>query len=181
MSSTTSSNITVITGARGPRGFQGATGSGARGVTGFQGNQGPQGRQGLKGNTGNVGSTGPQGNQGNTGVQGPTGSNTGTVYTLTDTSTVTPDFSVGNNFTWTLGAAGRTLANPSNLVAGQSGLIFILQDAGGSRTITSWGSYYKWSGGVAPSLSTAAYSLDILTYFVRTNTSIVCQLVTGFA
>ena len=57
----------------------------------------------------------------------------GSITTLTSATTVTPDFSASNNFTLTLGH-NITLANPSNLTAGQSGAIFLVQDGTGSRT-----------------------------------------------
>lgn len=46
----------------------------------------------------------------------------GSITALTDGATITPDFAVANNFSVTLGG-NRTLANPSNLTAGQSGSI----------------------------------------------------------
>lgn len=92
------------------------------------------------------------------------------IGTLTDGATITPDFATNNNFTVTLGD-NRTMANPSNLVAGQSGSIFIVQDATGSRTL-SWGSYWDFSGGVAPILSATANAVDRVDYIVRSTTSI---------
>ena len=62
-----------------------------------------------------------------------------TITTLTDGATVTPDFATSNNYTLTLGG-NRTIANPTNLTAGQSGSIFLVQDGTGSRT-AAWGSY----------------------------------------
>lgn len=94
----------------------------------------------------------------------------GEITTLTDGATVTPDFADSNNFTLTLGG-NRTLANPTNLVAGQSGSIFIIQDGTGSRTL-AYGSYWDFAGGTAPTLSTAANSVDRIDYVVRTTTSI---------
>jgi len=94
----------------------------------------------------------------------------GTITTLTSGATVTPDFGASNHFTLTLGQ-NLTIANPSNLVAGQQGSIFLIQDSTGSRTIT-WGSYFDWAGGTAPTLSTAASSVDRLDYIVRTTGSI---------
>ena len=44
----------------------------------------------------------------------------GEITALSDGSTITPDFNDSNNFSVTLGG-NRTLANPSNLTAGQSG------------------------------------------------------------
>ena len=63
------------------------------------------------------------------------------------------------------------MANPSNLVAGQSGSIFIVQDGTGSRTLT-WGSYWDFINGVAPTLSTTASAVDRIDYVVRSATSI---------
>jgi hypothetical protein len=93
---------------------------------------------------------------------------------LTDAATVTPDFALNNNFTITLNVAGasRTIANPTNLVAGQSGSLFVIQDSSGSRTIT-WGSSWDWAGGgTAPTLSTGANAVDRIDYIVRSGTSI---------
>ena len=92
------------------------------------------------------------------------------IDTLTDGATITPDFAAGCNFTVTLGG-NRTIANPSNLTAGQSGSIFLVQDATGSRTV-SWGSYWDFPGGTAPTLSTAANAVDRVDYIVRNSTSI---------
>lgn len=93
-----------------------------------------------------------------------------TITSLTDDSTITPDFATSCNFTVTLGGS-RTMANPSNPVAGQSGSIFIVQDGTGSRTL-SWGSYWDFAGGTAPTLSTAANAVDRVDYIVRSSTSI---------
>jgi len=98
------------------------------------------------------------------------GSAASAIVTLTDGATITPDFDTGNIFTVTLGG-NRTMANPSNLVAGQSGSIFIVQDGTGSRTLT-WGSYWDFINGVAPTLSTTASAVDRIDYVVRSATSI---------
>jgi hypothetical protein len=94
--------------------------------------------------------------------------------TLTDGATVTPDFSTGFDFIWTLGAAGRTLANPTNTKVGQKGLIYLVQDATGSRTITTWGTNYKFGGSQKPTLTTTASAVDILSYVVKSATEIHC-------
>ena len=94
----------------------------------------------------------------------------GTITTLTDAATVTPDFAASNNYTLTLGG-NRTIANPTNLTAGQSGSIFLLQDGSGSRTV-AWGSYWDFAGGVAPVLTTAARAVDRVDYVVRSASSI---------
>lgn len=93
-----------------------------------------------------------------------------TITTLTDGATITPDFSNSCNFTVTLGGS-RTMANPTNLVNGQSGSIFIVQDATGSRTL-SWGTSWEWAAGAAPTLSTGAGAVDRVDYIVRSSTSV---------
>ncbi len=94
----------------------------------------------------------------------------GAITALTDGATITPNFSGSNNFSVTLGG-NRTLANPTNIVAGQSGVIFISQDATGSRTL-SFGSYWDFPGGTAPTLTTTASAVDLIAYVCRTTTSI---------
>jgi len=94
----------------------------------------------------------------------------GTITTLTDGATVTPDFSTSNNYSLTLGG-NRTIANPTNLTAGQSGSIFLVQDGTGSR-LASWGSYWDFAGGTAPTLTTTASAVDRIDYVVRSSTSI---------
>lgn len=94
-----------------------------------------------------------------------------TITTLTDGATITPDFSASCNFTVTLGG-NRTLANPTGLVAGQSGSIFVVQDGTGSRTL-AFGSYWDFAnGGTAPTLTTTASAVDRIDYIVRSSTSI---------
>ena len=103
----------------------------------------------------------------------------GSITTLTSATTVTPDFAASNNFTLTLGH-NITLANPSNLTAGQSGAIFLVQDGTGSRT-ASFGSYWDFPSGTAPTLTTTASAVDLLVYVVRSTTSIHAQLLSNFS
>ena len=103
----------------------------------------------------------------------------GAISALTDGTTITADFALANNFSVTLGG-NRTLANPSNLTAGQSGAIFITQDGTGSRTL-AFGSYWDFSGGTAPTLTTTASAVDLLVYTVRSTTSIHAQLITNLS
>jgi len=99
-----------------------------------------------------------------------TASQRGTITVLTDGATITPDFAVTNNYSVTLGG-NRTLANPTNITAGQSGSIFVSQDGTGSRTL-AYGTYWDFAGGTAPTLSTTASYVDRIDYVVRTATSI---------
>jgi hypothetical protein len=98
----------------------------------------------------------------------------GAITALTDGATITPDFSLSNN--WSLSIGGnRTLANPTNLTAGQSGCIYITQTTG-SHTL-AYGSNWDFAGGSVPVLSTAASAVDVLIYAVRTTGSIAAQLI----
>lgn len=99
------------------------------------------------------------------------------ISALTDGATITPDFAVANNFSVTLGG-NRTLANPTGLVAGQSGVIFITQDGTGSRTL-AYGTFWDFPNATAPTLTTTANAVDVLVYTVRSTTSIAAQLITN--
>lgn len=101
---------------------------------------------------------------------------TGLIVPLTDAATITPNFMQGENFSVTLGG-NRTLANPKSNVVGQSGIIKVAQDSTGSRTL-AFGSYWKFSGGTAPTLTTTASAVDILVYFVESETRITAKLIT---
>ncbi len=97
---------------------------------------------------------------------------------LTSGATITPDFNAGANFTLTL-AHNATLANPSNLQAGDSGAIEITQDGTGSRTL-AYGSQWKFPSG-APVLSTAAGAVDLLTYWAPTTGRILTTLTKAYS
>ena len=64
-----------------------------------------------------------------------------------------------------------TINNPSNITAGQSGVIVITQASGGYAV--SWGSYWDFVDATAPSIPTTNGSVSIITWFVRTGTSIL--------
>lgn len=94
----------------------------------------------------------------------------GQIVTLTDAATIATDMQTGINFAVTLGG-NRTLGAPTNTQAGRSGCYMIIQDGTGSRTL-SYNSVWKFSGGTAPVLTTAAGSVDMLCYIVRDSTHI---------
>jgi len=94
----------------------------------------------------------------------------GEVTALTDAASIATDLALSNNFSVTL-AGNRTLANPTNTVAGQSGSIFVTQDGTGSRTL-AYGTNFKFVGGTAPTLSTAVSSVDRIDYVVASATQI---------
>ena len=103
-----------------------------------------------------------------------TGSQRGTITALSDGATIAVDLNTGNNFSVTLGG-NRTLGQPTNQVAGQSGSIFITQDGTGSRTL-GYHADYKWVGGSgnAPTLTTTAAAVDRIDYIVAAANKIHC-------
>lgn len=103
-------------------------------------------------------------------AQSFTAAQRGAVTALTDGATITPDFSLSNNWSLTLGGS-RTLANPTNLTAGQTGVIVITN---GAYTL-SFGGYWKFPGGTAPTLT--QNGTDVLAYYVDSSTRITARLI----
>ena len=99
----------------------------------------------------------------------------GSITALTDAATISVNFASSNNFSVTLGG-NRTLGNPSNVVAGQSGFIAVTQDGTGSRTL-SYSSNWDFASGSPPILTTTAGATDIIAYYARTTTSIVADVI----
>lgn len=81
---------------------------------------------------------------------------------LTDGVTINWDASV-NQVTKVTLAGNRTLANPTNMLDGATYIVRIIQDATGSRTLT-FGTAYNFPGGTAPTLTTTANAVDIITF-----------------
>mgnify|MGYP000499881099 CR=1 FL=1 len=94
--------------------------------------------------------------------------------TVTYGTTTTFDFNNFINGVVTL-TGNITTMTFSNARAGKSGTIRFIQDATGSRT-TVWNSALKWAGGSAPSLSTAANAVDVLSYFCISSTYCIANL-----
>lgn len=87
--------------------------------------------------------------------------------TLVDPSNsgnITLDFSTYQNFVLTL-TGNVTLDNPTTETVGQSGFIVLIQDATGGRTV-SLGTDYETAGGAGITLSSAAFTTDIVPYIV---------------
>lgn len=104
----------------------------------------------------------------------------GSITALTDAANISIDLNE-NNFYSVVLDGNRTLDNPTNVTPGQSGCIFITQDATtGGRTL-AFGSNYDFAGGTAPTLSTGTGAVDVLSYVVRSSTSIICTLATNFS
>lgn len=80
---------------------------------------------------------------------------------LTDGATISWAANTAQVATFTFVSSNRTMGAPSGLVSGAYYGLAVIQN-GGSNTLT-WNSVFKWAGGSAPTLSTAAGAKD---YFV---------------
>lgn len=99
---------------------------------------------------------------------------------LTSGATIAVDASLSNNFKLVLGV-NATLSNPTNLTDGMVLNFRIKQDATGSRTL-AYGTIYKFPGGAAPALSTAANAVDLMScYYDSTDGALACNLSKGYA
>ena len=83
--------------------------------------------------------------------------------TLACSATVTPNAAVNNTFR-IVANQNFTLANPTNLTDGQYINFQIVQDSTGSRLIT-FGSKFKFVGGLSFSLTTAANAVDFVSCY----------------
>lgn len=89
---------------------------------------------------------------------------------------ITFDFGAGNNFDITLGG-NSTLQTPTTPSGGQTGTITIRQDGTGSRTLAYSGGW-QFSGGTAPTLTTTASGVDVLSFYCSTPSEIQAVLTT---
>ena len=80
------------------------------------------------------------------------------------------DLNRNANFKLTL-SGNITLVNPAELTAGTTGSIFVVQDGTGSRTV-SYGSFWDFAAGTAPTMTTTASAVDRIDYIVRSSTKI---------
>lgn len=74
------------------------------------------------------------------------------------------DFDLGNVRQYVL-PANRTVRAPSNLRNGDILTFIVMQDGTGGWAITSWNSVWKFVGGTAPTITTAANSVDIFQFW----------------
>lgn len=94
-----------------------------------------------------------------------------TPVALVDGATITVDLSQGDSFFVTLGG-NRTIAL-SNLAAGSSAMIELIQDGTGSRTIT-WDAAIHWPGGAPPTLTASAGQADVISCKGFSGTTMLC-------
>ena len=86
-----------------------------------------------------------------------------TQQSTTGDGTTTIDWKLGNKFKHTFGAQNETFtftapSNPCNI------LLMLIQDGGGSRTVT-WPGTVKWPSATAPTLSTGSGDIDIVSFY----------------
>ena len=92
------------------------------------------------------------------------GSASADISALTSSANITIDMDTAQNHSVTL-AHNTTFENPNNMNIGQTGSIIITQDGTGSRT-ASFGEYWKFAGGTAPTLTTTASAVDRIDYII---------------
>jgi hypothetical protein len=96
---------------------------------------------------------------------------------VTLTFDATQDWDLNTSQVAILTLTGNTTFDaPSNQAAGNTYVLILKQDATGGRT-AAWNAAFKWAGGTAPTLTTDANAVDIIT-FVSDGTSMygVAQL-----
>lgn len=112
-------------------------------------------------------------------AQSLTGAKRGTPSTVPYSATVALDLATANNFAITL-TGNILLSNPTNQVAGQSGVIRLIQDGTGGRTV-SFGGDWKFSSGAAPTLTTAGNAVDLLVYYVEASGRVSAVLLSNMS
>lgn len=86
----------------------------------------------------------------------------GAVSAFTDAAVVALNAATASQFSDVLSATGRTVTI-SNASPGQEVVLYLSQDATGSRTVTTW-TNVLWAAGAPPTLSTAANALDVFRF-----------------
>ena len=95
---------------------------------------------------------------------------------ISDASTITLDLATSTNFNITTDAStARTLGNPSNCVAGQTGTIFVT-----GAGFSGYGSYWKFPGGTGPTYTATSGKADVLDYRVLDSTHILVVGTTNY-
>ena len=92
---------------------------------------------------------------------GGSGGGSFSMLTLVDAATITWDLSQGQVAQVTLGG-NRTLGLPTNITAGGTYMLYVIQDGTGNRTLSM--SNFKQPTGVAYVPSTGAGQYDVLTF-----------------
>jgi hypothetical protein len=83
--------------------------------------------------------------------------------TLTDATNISWNLDSAQTAKVTL-TANRTLDNPTNMKAGATYILRVIQDGGGTNTL-AYGSAYKFPGGTDPVLTVTGSAVDILSFY----------------
>jgi hypothetical protein len=90
--------------------------------------------------------------------------------TLANAATVSWDMSKGINFTLQL-TQNTTINFPTNIVVGRSGMLEIVQDATGGRTL-SFAAGYHFPGGTPPTIANGASQISGLVWHARSSANV---------
>ena len=179
------------TGATGAQGLQGDKGdTGAQGIQGLKGDTGATGPQGLKGDTGPQGATGASGSISSAdlariaaleAVSGVVAASPVTVTFPYNGGAAPSEYSIGNSgssvaVNWANGASQFvTLTADATIsftgaTAGNTYYLRIQQGGYGLKRVVGWPTNIVWNGGSVPTISTAAWTVDVIgCYYDGTN------------
>jgi len=97
----------------------------------------------------------------------------GATYAVATSGNITMNFDLYTNFQITATGGNVALLNGTGtLTSGQSGVIVLIQDGTGSRTLST-GSDYEWPAATLGTISTAASAVDVIPYYIDANDSIL--------
>ena len=85
------------------------------------------------------------------------------IATITFAETASWDMNTAQVASLTLTGSGTLIENPTNIVAGGTYLLYVIQDATGGWSVT-WDTAFKWPSGTAPTLSTGANAYDVIAF-----------------
>ncbi len=95
-------------------------------------------------------------------------------HTLVAASSMAIDVGQYNNYYLALGATNITITALNNPVDGEKLLFILKQSSGGSKNVTFPSSTVKWRGGVAPTLTATANSIDAVTMIYNSTLGYFC-------
>ena len=101
------------------------------------------------------------------------------LVTITSSSTLSLDLDVATIFEVRFSANITSVPTVANQSAGQSFLMF-LKPTGGNYSVSGWSSNWKWSGGITPSTTGTAGSVDIVSG-ISDGTNLYVSILKGFA
>ena len=174
------------TGPQGIQGLQGEKGdTGPQGLQGAKGDTGAAGAQGVKGDTGPQGATGASGGISSAdlarisaleGVSGIVAASPVTVTFPYNGGAAPSEYTIGNSgssiaVNWANGASQFVTLTADATVsftggtAGNTYYLRIQQGGYGLKRVVGWPTNIVWNGGSVPTISTAAWTVDVIGYY----------------